>query len=173
MASWAGLRPLLGDRDGPTADLSRRYAIYESPPGLFTITGGKLTAYRAMAEDMVDRVGRSLNVRGAARTRHIPLGLSAPLGEALHGAVSAAEPLGLDEAIARRMVYRFGDDWRAAFDLLRDDPSLASPAVPGLPVLKAELVLARTREMAMTAEDVAVRRTRLTTLDERARLRSD
>lgn len=173
VASWAGLRPLLGDRDGPTADLSRRHAIYESPPGLFTITGGKLTAYRAMAEEMMDRVGRSLGVRRGSRTRHISLGLSAPLDEALHGAVAAAEPLHLDEAIARRMVYRFGDDWRAALDLLRDDPSLASPAVAGLPVVKAELVLARAREMAMTAEDVAVRRTRLTTLDERARLRSD
>jgi glycerol-3-phosphate dehydrogenase len=70
------------------------------------------------------------------------------------------------------MVFRYGDDWRAAFELLRDDPSLAEPAVEGLPVIKAELILARTREMAMTDDDVAVRRTRVTTMDERARLAS-
>jgi glycerol-3-phosphate dehydrogenase len=60
VASWAGLRPLLGQGTGQgdtsTADLSRRHAVFEEPPGLFTITGGKLTTYRAMAEDLTDRV---------------------------------------------------------------------------------------------------------------------
>ena len=59
VASWAGLRPLLSqdeERATPrTSDLSRNHAVFEDPPGLFTITGGKLTTYRAMAEDLVDR----------------------------------------------------------------------------------------------------------------------
>ena len=45
------------------------------------------------------------------------------------------------------------------------DPSLGEPAVPGFPVLKVELELARSREMALTEQDVYVRRTRLTTRD--------
>ena len=53
VASWAGLRPLLSQDeelgDARTSDLSRNHAIYEDLPGLFTITGGKLTTYRAMA----------------------------------------------------------------------------------------------------------------------------
>jgi glycerol-3-phosphate dehydrogenase len=74
-ASWAGLRPLLGGARGPTADLSRKHRIFEDPPGLLTITGGKLTTYRAMAEDLVDRAARTLGTGGPCRTREIPLGL--------------------------------------------------------------------------------------------------
>jgi glycerol-3-phosphate dehydrogenase len=66
------------------------------------------------------------------------------------------------------MVRRFGDDWTEAMALIKQDRSLAEPAVDGLPVLKVELELARSREMAMTDEDVLIRRTRLTTLDRKA-----
>jgi glycerol-3-phosphate dehydrogenase len=64
--TWAGLRPLLTDvgRKRPasarTADLSRRHHVSRSPSGLVTITGGKLTTYRKMAEDTVDEVARLL-----------------------------------------------------------------------------------------------------------------
>ena len=67
VASWAGLRPLLGQDedlgDARTSDLSRTHAVFEDPPGLFTITGGKLTTYRAMAEDLVDRIAVALCTR--------------------------------------------------------------------------------------------------------------
>jgi glycerol-3-phosphate dehydrogenase len=53
--------------------------------------------------------------------------------------------------------------------LIRDSRDLADPAADGLPVLRVELELARTREMAMTDDDILVRRTRLTTLDQRTR----
>ena len=79
VASWAGLRPLAHGGDGPTADLSRRHQIYEEPAGLLTVTGGKLTTYRAMAEDVVDRIAP----RTKSRTRELPLGLTMPLTEAL------------------------------------------------------------------------------------------
>ena len=68
VASWAGLRPLLSQDeelgDDRTSDLSRNHAIFADPPGLFTITGGKLTTYRAMAEDLVDRVAAALRDAG-------------------------------------------------------------------------------------------------------------
>ena len=64
VASWAGLRPLLNQDeelgDARTSDLSRNHAVFTDPFGLFTITGGKLTTYRAMAEDLVDRVAADL-----------------------------------------------------------------------------------------------------------------
>ena len=59
---------------------------------------------------------------------------------------------------------RYGDDWREAARLIAEDPSLGEPVVSGLPVLGVEVALARSREMALTDEDVYVRRTRLTTL---------
>ena len=71
VASWAGLRPLLGQDDAgdtTSSDLSRKHAVFTGPFGLYTITGGKLTTYRAMAEDLVDRVAAELGgVKGPAR----------------------------------------------------------------------------------------------------------
>ena len=70
--------------------------------------------------------------------------------------------LRLPSVAGRRMVLRYGDDWRTAFDLIERDMSLGEP-VAG-PVLQVERQLARTREMAVTDEDVDVRRTRLSTM---------
>jgi glycerol-3-phosphate dehydrogenase len=169
VGSWAGLRPLLATGTGSTADLSRKHAIYETPPGLVTITGGKFTTYRAMAEELVDGVARSLGNRTPSRTRKLALGLHADLPAALERAGSEAERIGLPAEAGRRFVYRYGDDWREAVRLIQETPSLGDPAVAGLPVLRVELELARTREMALTDDDVLVRRTRVTTMDHRVR----
>ena len=62
--AWAGLRPLVnGARSARTADLSRRHTISASADGLVTVTGGKLTTYRRMAEDTVDLVAAGLGAR--------------------------------------------------------------------------------------------------------------
>ncbi len=173
-ASWAGLRPLLataGARDDVTTqDLSRRHAVFEDPPGLFTITGGKLTTYRAMAEDLVDRLAATLGPARRCRTRSIPLGLHGSVDEALTLSRAQAARLGLPPAAGERLVHRYGDDWRDAIRMIGEEPALGEPVADGLPVLKIELELARSREMAMTDEDVLVRRTRLTTRDASFRL---
>ena len=67
-------------------------------------------------------------------------------------------------------MQRYGDDWREAARLISEDASLGEPVVSPLPVLGVELALARRREMALTDEDVFVRRTRLTTRDASLRL---
>jgi glycerol-3-phosphate dehydrogenase len=172
VASWAGLRPLLsqdGADDATSSDLSRRHAVFSGPFGLYTITGGKLTTYRAMAEDLVDRVAAELcrQGRGGAgpcRTREIPLGLHGPAAAAVRLARDEVARLGLPPRTAVRLVQRYGDDWRQAGRLIGEDLSLGEPVTDGLPVLRVELALARSREMALTDEDVYVRRTRLTTL---------
>jgi len=172
VASWAGLRPLLSQEEGDTrtSDLSRKHAIFTDLPGLFTITGGKLTTYRAMAEDLVDRVAaergaRGLGDAGPCRTRGIPLGLHGPAAAAVRLARAEVTRLGLPPRTAARLVQRYGDDWREAIRMIGQDPSLGDPVVSGLPVLNVEATLARGREMALTDEDVFVRRTRLTTRD--------
>jgi len=167
IASWAGLRPLLSQDQAPdtgTRDLSRKHAVFEDPPGLFTITGGKLTTYRAMAEDLVDRVAGALGAGGPCRTRTIPLGLHGSAREALHLATAEVARLGLPARAGARLVQRYGDDWQQAVRLIGADRSLGEPVAAGLGVLNVELELARSREMAITDEDVLVRRTRLTTL---------
>ena len=166
VASWAGLRPLLSQDedlgDARTSDLSRTHAVFEEPPGLFTITGGKLTTYRAMAEDLVDRVAAALGDFRPSRTRAIPLGLHGSAAAAVHLARAEVARLGLPPRAGARLVRRYGDDWREAVRMISADPSLGDPLVSGLPVLGVEVNLARSREMALTDEDVYVRRTRLT-----------
>ncbi len=168
LASWAGVRPLLDTGEGSTRDLSRRHVVYEDPPGLLTVTGGKLTTFRAMAEDAVDRVSRGLGKGGPCRTGEIPLGLTRPLGAALDRAAAEVDRLDLPPDLGRRLVALYGDDWEEGARLVRESPSLADPILPGLPARRVEAVLARSREMAVTDEDVVVRRTRLATMDERA-----
>ena len=172
VASWAGLRPLLsGTRDDArTYDLSRKHVVVEDPPGLFTITGGKLTTYRAMAEDLMDRMCAALGPGGPCLTRSVPLGLHGPAEQAVHLATAEMARLGLAPGTGVRLVQRYGDDWREAVSMIGRDPGLGEPAADGLPVLNVELDLARSREMAITDEDVFVRRTRLTTRDASVRL---
>jgi glycerol-3-phosphate dehydrogenase len=172
VASWAGLRPLLRGTqdDARTYDLSRKHVVAEDPPGLFTITGGKLTTYRAMAEDLVDRICTALGLGGRCLTRSIPLGLHGPAGQAVRLAAAEVTRLGLAPGTGARLVQRYGDDWREAVRMIGRDPGLGEPAADGLPVLNVELDLARSREMAITDEDVFVRRTRLTTRDASVRL---
>ncbi|HXZ76951.1 MAG TPA: FAD-dependent oxidoreductase, partial [Streptosporangiaceae bacterium] len=169
VASWAGLRPLLSQdhasADVRTRDLSRRHAVFEDPPGLFTITGGKLTTYRAMAEDLVDRIADALGVAGNCRTRNIALGLHGSLGEALRLATAEVARLRLSPHVGARLVQRYGDDWREAARMISEDQSRGEAVVDSLPVLNVELELARSREMATTDEDIFVRRTRLTVFD--------
>jgi len=78
---WAGLRPLLDAPERPrgsaraqarTADLSRRHRVIESPSGMVTVTGGKLTTYRLMAQHTVDAVVRRLGPAAPPGARRCP-----------------------------------------------------------------------------------------------------
>ena len=56
ISTWAGLRPLIADPNGRPSDISRRHEIRMPHPGWFDVAGGKLTTYRLMAEQTVDRI---------------------------------------------------------------------------------------------------------------------
>jgi glycerol-3-phosphate dehydrogenase len=117
-----------------------------------------------MAEDLVDRVAGALGAGGPCRTPAIALGMHGSAREALHLATAEVARLGLPARAGARLVQRYGDDWQQAVRLIGADRSLGEPVVAALGVLNIELELARSREMAITDEDVLVRRTRLTTL---------
>ena len=164
LATWAGVRPLLDAGAGSTRDLSRRHVVLGEPPGLISITGGKLTTFRAMAEQVTDLACRALGRGGACRTTGFSLGLTGPLAVAVGAAERSATRLGLAPGAGRRLVERYGDDWEEGASLIGTNRDLGEPEVPGLPVLRVELELARTREMAIDDEDVLVRRTRLSVM---------
>jgi glycerol-3-phosphate dehydrogenase len=167
---WAGLRPLLAPSGGHhvserTADLSRRHTVRESAQGLVTVTGGKLTTYRLMAEDTVDVVVRRLGRAAPARAKRSPTRRLR-----LHGSGSAgglggpgeAGRAGLDEASYRALVGRHGSETPAVLALADGRADLLAPLVEGLPHLRVEALWAARQEMAITVDDVLSRRTRAT-----------
>jgi glycerol-3-phosphate dehydrogenase len=182
--SWAGLRPLLsqaGHKRPPnarTADLSRRHRVTTSPSGVVTITGGKLTTYRKMAEDTVDEVLRVLPPTAggsAAKPRRAVASIarrrrSSTARMRLRGAEGAAElrarsataagESGIDEAALLALVSRYGGEARAVLALGEKRPELLGPLVEGLPHLLAEVLYGARYEMATCVEDVFARRTR-------------
>jgi glycerol-3-phosphate dehydrogenase len=74
LSTWAGLRPLIAHRRGGPSDISRRHLIRMPQPGWLDVAGGKLTTYRLIAQQAVDRLARHWGRRLAAcRTAEEPL----------------------------------------------------------------------------------------------------
>jgi glycerol-3-phosphate dehydrogenase len=154
IGAYAGLRPLL-DTGTTTADLSRRHAVLVSSSGVVTVVGGKLTTYRQMAQDAVDRAVREARLEaGPCRTKVLPL-----VGAAPHEELAALDA-------PARLVRRFGTEAAAvladavAVTGLRADELLA-PIAPTLPATLAEFVFGITHEGATTVDDLLDRRTRI------------
>ncbi len=149
---WVGLRPLVKplDADGErTKALSREHAVLISRSGLVTVTGGKWTTYRAMAEDVLNRCAAHGLVRslGLGRTQDLALVGAPPAGSrvpALHQVPGA---------------QRYGSDWPTLLDL----PGAQHLLAPGLS--EAMVRFAARYEYAVTVEDMLARRARLLFLD--------
>jgi glycerol-3-phosphate dehydrogenase len=157
LGTYAGLRPLLDTwpkkkaehkGEDKTADISRRHAVITSPDGVLTIVGGKLTTYRRMAQDVLDKAleQSSLDVRRPCQTHRIPL-------------VGAADRVRLAAVKApARFVQRYGVE---APQVIAGPPELREPIAPGLRTTYAELRFAVRHEGALTEDDVLDRRTRI------------
>jgi len=156
VGTWAGLRPLVkSGASGRTADLSRRHAVFASPSGVVSVTGGKLTTYREMAADTIDEVVALLGpkVSGIARGSQTKK-LRLRGAEGYDALTTSTDPT------VKHLADRYGGEARTVLALAESDPSLREPLVPGLPYLRAEAVYAVRHEMARSIDDVLSRRTR-------------
>ncbi|MGV9796695.1 glycerol-3-phosphate dehydrogenase/oxidase [Mycobacterium sp. NPDC003449] len=144
--TYAGLRPLIDDGTGNTADVSRDHAVVESGSGVLSVIGGKLTEYRYMAEDVLDRAValRGLTA-GTCRTRNLPL-------------VGAVGNPGA--GLPASLVARYGAEAPDVFARAGCDRPTA-PVSDGIDVTRAEFEYAVTHEGALSAEDILDRRTRI------------
>jgi glycerol-3-phosphate dehydrogenase len=155
VGAYAGVRPLIATGDPKkSVDISRKAELYETSSGMLTITGGKLTTWRRMAKQTVDRLVEREGREAACHTAEIPLGM-----EARPEDLEAPEGVG-EEAIAQ-LAFRYGHAARNVLALAREDAKLAAPIVPGRPDLLAEAVVAARHEQARSVADVLLRRTRL------------
>jgi glycerol-3-phosphate dehydrogenase len=150
LSVYVGLRPLVKG-DGKTSALSRDHLIHVDPSGLLTITGGKWTTYRHMAEDCVDHaitLARLDEVPCPTKSLHI------------HGYTENTDE---HDSLA---VY--GTDAEKIRALAASDPQLAKQLHPALPVIAAEIVWSAREEMTRTVEDALARRTRALFLNAKA-----
>jgi glycerol-3-phosphate dehydrogenase len=153
--AYAGVRPLISSGDPKkSVDISRKAELYETSSGMLTITGGKLTTFRRMAAQVVDRITQRDGREAECRTDDIPLGMGAR-DEDLQTTAS------LPEGATDQLAFRYGHAARAVLDLCEERPELAEPIVPGHPDVLAEVVIAARREQARSVADVLLRRTRL------------
>ncbi|HEX6229442.1 MAG TPA: glycerol-3-phosphate dehydrogenase/oxidase [Solirubrobacterales bacterium] len=155
VGAYAGVRPLISTGDPKkSVDISRKAELYETSSGMLTITGGKLTTWRRMAKQTVDRLVEREGREAACRTAEIPLGMPARSED-----LEAPEAVG-GEAVSQ-LAFRYGHAARAVLDLAWKDPKLAAPIVEGRPDLLAEAAIAARSEQARSVADVLLRRTRL------------
>ena len=170
VGAWAGVRPLLrpeGDSDS-MSDVSRRHVLFDDDNGLLTITGGKLTTFRRMAKDVVDRIVERDDKRARCRTEEINLGMHHPLDDFIREVTEAAAHLGLSEAVAKLLVRQHGDHAPDVLSLVAEDPTLGERLSPAADHIAAEVVYAARAEGAATLDDVFSRRTRLSLRDREA-----
>lgn len=148
---FAGLRPLVKGNAKSTAALPRDHLIQVSDSGLVTITGGKWTTYRRMAEDVVDTaISNNTLTQRPCITKNLHI----------HG---WKVPVNYEETF-----YYYGADADGIKQLIAQDASLGERIHSSLPYQKAEIVWAVLHEMCVTIEDALARRTRALLLDANA-----
>jgi glycerol-3-phosphate dehydrogenase len=155
VGAYAGVRPLISTGDPrKSVDISRKAELYETSSGMLTITGGKLTTWRRMAKQTVDRLVEREGREAPCHTDEIPLGMEARPED-------LEAPEGVGEDAVEQLAFRYGHAARNVLAIAREDPKLAQPIVPGRPDLLAEVVVAARHEQARSVADVLLRRTRL------------
>jgi glycerol-3-phosphate dehydrogenase len=152
IGAYAGLRPLIDTGAGRTADVSRNHAVVESPSGVISVVGGKLTEYRHMAQDVLDR---AIELRcleaGECRTRNLPL-----VGAPANPGSTVAPMAGLPESL----LLRYGAEAANVIAAATCEWP-ADPVADGIDVTRAEFEYAITHEGALTVDDIVDRRTRI------------
>ncbi|TNF26578.1 MAG: glycerol-3-phosphate dehydrogenase/oxidase [Deltaproteobacteria bacterium] len=155
MSTWAGLRPLIRDDADSAYKTSREHEIFPSPSGITTIAGGKLTTYRAMAEELMRHVVRDLAKHHGVKakrccTHKVPL----------DPGVRQPEDLlrGPEDAFERNLWRQHGSAGSWVHERMKSHPAEAATLTPDLPIVLAQVSLAVLGEHAMHLEDVLVRR---------------
>jgi glycerol-3-phosphate dehydrogenase len=152
IGAFAGLRPLIDTAECRTADVSREHAVVESASGVISVIGGKLTEYRFMAEDVLDR---AVTLRGLpaspCRTRNLPL-----VGAPANPVSTLRSPADLPGSL----VARYGAEAPNVIAAAGCDRPTEAVA-DGIDVIRAEFEYAVTHEGALTVDDIVDRRTRI------------
>ncbi len=154
LSIFAGLRPLAAPEDSEgkeTKEISRSHKLIISLSGLVTITGGKWTTYRKMAQDTIDK---AILIAGLHDTPCVTENMP------IHGYVKHTD--------YKDHLYVYGSDKLELLEMIEKEPKMNEKLHERLPFIKGEILWAVRYEMARTLEDVLARRVRALFLDARA-----
>lgn len=165
-SSWAGLRPLIHEEGKSASELSRKDEIFESPSGLISIAGGKLTGYRKMAERVVDRVieqhfpgmSSAKSLTATVRLTEHPFQNFDQVLAYIHNVESELVPFGFTSHMAHYLVKNYGSQTAQVIHHFRQ---LKDGLHQDLAMLNAELKFCFEQEMVCTLSDFVIRRTGL------------
>lgn len=152
--TFAGVRPTLFKYGPYESDLSRRHQIFdhagEGAAGLMSIAGGKLAAYRMMAQEATDAVCGKLGVSVDCATHRTPL----PGGEETPAVAEVAAAADIDPYAAARLIHRQGNRARQVVERIAADPAERRLVCTCEPVTEAEVRFAIETEWVTTLEDL-------------------
>lgn len=161
-SSWSGLRPLIHQKGKKPTELSRKDEIFESPSGLISIAGGKLTGYRKMAERVVIKV---LEKHFPKNNHHTTEGLflNKDPFKSYDEVLSFIEQLESNlfhelegKKIGEYLVFNYGRSAMDVVDLMREQSGTLTAEQL---LIKSELTYTIEHEFVMTALDFFARRT--------------
>ncbi len=173
ISTWAGVRPLISEEDAASeSSVSREHLIRLDSDGLITIAGGKLTTYRRMGAEVVDKavdllrmLGHPMDLRPAdTGVEPLPGAVGWPPDddhEAVARQVQEAGAGAVDMETARHLANTLGMRGLDVAELAAADPALAARLVAGRPEILAQVAHAVERELAATLSDFLLRRSQL------------
>ena len=162
ISTWSGLRPLLKPEDdvAGASQVSREHMIYERP-GFVTIAGGKLTTYRRMAAEVVDRALSQLGVGVKSQSANRPLPGAEGVVESdeqLAALAASLHAAGLQDKASRYFSETYGVRAPKVLERTRADATAGEAMDAELPYLMAQVDEAVETELACTLDDVLGRR---------------
>ncbi len=167
-SGWAGVRPLILEEGKSPSEISRKDEIWESPSGLITIAGGKLTGYRKMADTVVDLVAKRIQEQGGhtfgpGTTKNLPIsgghvGGSRQFPEFVRKQADIGAAQGIDRKLAEQWAQMYGSNVTELFRLASAGSDQAEASALPVSVL-VPLMYAIQYELASKPTDFFIRRT--------------
>jgi glycerol-3-phosphate dehydrogenase len=159
----AGVRALVM-QEGKESSVSRSHKIDDNTSdglaGLITVLGGKITGYRAIAEEATDLAAKKLRVSKRCLTAQRPLPGGADAGD-VSAWMSEAQQAGIPAESAAYLRDFYGARAKDLLALVREDPAMARPLADDSPEIAAQVRLAVREEFCLHLDDFLVRRTSL------------
>lgn len=163
--SYTGVRPLPHHPDGPTSDITRRHMLYDHSQvathrvhGLYSVIGGKLTTFRALAQDVTDQVVGDLGAKHRTCTTRMSRLPGGRTGQYDAFAESFVQEARVSPVNAKRLLRLYGTRAVEIDALVAQDPSYGRQIPNADDAIEAEVVFAIQEDLAVTLTDLVARR---------------